>query len=377
MKAPEGTLPKLVVVGPSPPPVHGVVVMTRHLLRSLTELDACAGHLDTRDPRPVTTLGRLDVRNLVLGLSQAWRLNRLLAHRPDAAGVYISISQARWGFLRDAILVGIVRLRRRRVYVHLHGGLLASFYRQASPPMRWVIRAVLRQAYQGWVLTPSLRSQFDGLVPADRVHCISNVVDDPLARRLPQLPADAPAAPGQRILYLSNLLPGKGCFDLLAALRVLGGASSGWEVRLVGFAGPEVERCVRREIAALPSDAARVTMVGGLTGDAKYEQYRWADVFVLPTRYPPEGQPLVLLEAMGAGLAVVSTRWAGIPDTLEDKREGLLVEPGDEHALAAALTGLAREPDLRKALGVAARARYEACYRPERLVCDLRAVLAI
>src|SRR6202043_3922604 len=103
----DDTLPKLVVVGPSPPPVHGVVVMTRHLLRTLTELDAYAGHLDTRDPRPVTTIGRLDVRNVVLGLSQAWRLNRLLGHRPDAAGVHISISQVQWGFLRDAILIGI------------------------------------------------------------------------------------------------------------------------------------------------------------------------------------------------------------------------------------------------------------------------------
>ena len=367
---------KLVVVGPSPPPVHGVVVMTEQMLNALRELDICAGHLDTRDPRPVTTIGRLDLRNVTLGLQHAWQLSRLLARRRDADGVHISISQVTWGFLRDAVLIGVVRLHRRRLYVHLHGGLLAEFYRRATPPMRWLIRRVLRQAYQAWVLTPTLRSQFDGLVAEDRVHCVPNVVDDPLAGApLPTLVEQRNDAE-LRILYLANLLPEKGCFDVLAALRLLGQKSNGWEVRLVGPAGPDIEERLRQEIGDLPAGTAHVTLVGEITGDAKSEQYRWADVFVYPTRYPPEGQPLVLLEALGAGLPVVSTRWAGIPDTVKDCHEGLLVEPGDEHALASALSRLAYEPALRKTFSVNARSRYEDCYRPQRLVHDISTLLA-
>jgi glycosyltransferase involved in cell wall biosynthesis len=367
--------PKLIVVGPSPPPFHGVSVMTLKLIATLRELGAFAGHLDTRDPRPVDTIGRLDVRNVQLGLRHAWQLNGLLRRRPDAAGVHICISQARWGFLRDAVLVGIIRIRRRRLYVHLHGGLLAQFYRREIAPMRWLIRAVLKQAYQAWVLTPSLRSQLDGLVSPERVRCVPNVVDDPLAEQSRQRAVDDREVAGPHVLYLSNLLPEKGCFELLAALQLLGSESTGWEVRLVGSAAPEVERRLRRVIAALPEDGARVTLIGELTGDVKNGQYQWADIFVLPTRYPPEGQPLVVLEAMGAGLPVVSTRWSGIPDTVEDECEGLLVEPGDERALAAALRRLAREPDFRRALGSAARARYDRSYRPSRLARDLAEAL--
>ncbi len=162
---------------------------------------------------------------------------------------------------------------------------------------------------------------------------------------------------------------------MLAAIRRLGKDSGGWELRLVGPAAPEVEQRLRDEIGALPPGSARITLVGEIIGKDKDEQYRWADVFVYPTQYPPEGQPLVLLEALGAGLPVLATRWAGIPDTVKDNHEGLLVEPGDERALAAALLRLADEPALRERFSVNARARYEACYQPERLIHDLSDLL--
>jgi glycosyltransferase involved in cell wall biosynthesis len=371
-----GSLVRLVVVGPSPPPVHGVAVMTGQLLAALRKLGVCAGHVDTRDPRPVTTIGHLDIRNVTLGLRHAWQLDRMLSRNRDAA-VHISVSQGTWGFLRDAVLVAVVCLRRRQLYVQLHGGGLSEFHQHSSPPMRWLIETVLRQAFQAWALTPTLCSQFEGLVSANRVRCVPNVVDDPLGGEQPAQSAEQQRITGLRVLHLANMLPEKGCFDVLAALRLLGEESNGWEVRLVGPAGSDVEQRLRQEIAALPEKGAHVSLVGGLTGDAKIEQYLWADIFVYPTRYPPEGQPLVLLEALGTGLPVVATRWAGIPDTIIDEREGVLVEPGDEHALAVALARLSREPELRRALAVGARARYEACYRPDRLVRDLAKALAV
>jgi glycosyltransferase involved in cell wall biosynthesis len=347
--------------------------MTGQLLAALRELDICAGHVDTRDPRPVTTIGRLDIRNVTLGLRHAWQLYRILGGSRDAA-VHISISQGTWGFLRDAVLVAVVRLRRRPLYIQLHGGNLLEFHRRSSAPMRWLIRKVLGQALQAWALTPTLRSQFQGLVPVERVRCVPNVVHDPLAGASRDLNT-ASRASGLRVLFLSNLLVEKGCFDLLAALHVLGAESAGWEVRMVGPASSGVDRRLRQKIAALPRDAAQVSLPGALTGDQKIEQYRWADVFVFPSLLP-EGQPVVLLEALGAGLPIVAARHPGVVDTMTDEREGLLFKPGDVHALALALARLSREPELRSALAVDARARYETCYQPDRLVGDLALLLA-
>ncbi len=97
-----------------------------------------------------------------------------------------------------------------------------------------------------------------------------------------------------------------------------------------------------------------------------------ADVFVLPSRH--EGMPLVLLEAMDAGLPVVATRVIGSEEVVADGVTGLLVPPGDPAALGAALGRLLAEPGLRKQYGRAGRQRYQQCFTSARMAVDTAAV---
>jgi glycosyltransferase involved in cell wall biosynthesis len=85
----------------------------------------------------------------------------------------------------------------------------------------------------------------------------------------------------------------------------------------------------------------------------------------------------VLLEALGGEVAIITTSQTGIRDTVADDKEGLLIDSGDTPALAAALTRLSREPELRRRLASGGRMRYESTFRPERLVRDLASVLAL
>ena len=78
------------------------------------------------------------------------------------------------------------------------------------------------------------------------------------------------------------------------------------------------------------------------------------DVFVMPSLW--EGLPLSLVLAMGAGLPVVATSVAGIPELVDDGRTGLLVPPGDRAALGAALAEMATDEAARERLGREARA---------------------
>jgi glycosyltransferase involved in cell wall biosynthesis len=360
----------LIVIGPSPPPVHGVAAATMAHLGALRQLGLLAGHLDTRDARSIQNMGVLDLENVRLAVRHSRELIRLLRQNPEA-GILVQISQGTWGIVRDTVLVAVACARRRRVYVHLNGGYLRRYYDETNPVMRGVTRWTLCQATQVWAVTPSLRRLFDGLVAPDRVRFIENVVEDtfgPNGGSARTSRANGGSSTGFRVLHLANLLPEKGCFDLLDALAELGELAAGWSVRLVGAAATEVHARLEERAAALRAFGIDVELRGPRTGEAKLDEYRWADLFAYPSRYPPEGQPFVLLEAMAAGLPIVSTRHAGIPDTVGDEREGVLVKPGDVPAIGAAVLRLARDTRLRKELGENARRRYELRYRPERLV---------
>src|SRR5205085_8751510 len=78
------------------------------------------------------------------------------------------------------------------------------------------------------------------------------------------------------------------------------------------------------------------------------------DLFVLPSLW--EGLPLSLILAMGAGIPVVATAVAGIPEVVEPNRTGLLVAPGDATALGGQLARLFADATLRDRIGAAARA---------------------
>ncbi len=83
------------------------------------------------------------------------------------------------------------------------------------------------------------------------------------------------------------------------------------------------------------------------------EVLRDADIFILSSDW--EGLPLVAVEAMAAGKPVISTSVGGVPELVEKEVTGFLVPPKDPDALASAILRLARDPQLRKQMGLAAK----------------------
>ena len=100
------------------------------------------------------------------------------------------------------------------------------------------------------------------------------------------------------------------------------------------------------------------------------QEYRTADVFVFPSIWDePSGNPPI--EAMAAGVPVVSTRTGGTPEYVVDGTTGLLVDPGDSGQLAAAIVRLLENDDLRRDMSAAARKHAANFFAYERFVKDL------
>jgi glycosyltransferase involved in cell wall biosynthesis len=154
-----------------------------------------------------------------------------------------------------------------------------------------------------------------------------------------------------RLVAVSRLVPRKGVAEVIRALPALPGT----ELLVAG--GPpdpdELERDaevrrLRRE-ARRAGVAARVQFLGGLAREQIPALLRSADVVVSAPWYEPFG--IVPLEAMACGVPVVGTAVGGLLDTVQSERTGLLVEPRNPAALAAAIGRLLGNRSLRERMG--------------------------
>lgn len=179
--------------------------------------------------------------------------------------------------------------------------------------------------------------------------------------------AAAPAAREPLIAALGRLWLEKGHDVLIRAFAAVAPEYPEWRLTIVGE-GPE--RGALTALAASLGISERVAMPGWM--DVPEEMLARASVFVMSSRY--EGFPNALLEAMGAGLPVVSTACRGTEELIEEGRNGYVVPIDDADALAAALRRLLADPGLRERLAAGARAA-ALRYSPRHVVPMWDAVL--
>ncbi len=167
------------------------------------------------------------------------------------------------------------------------------------------------------------------------------------------------------ILFVGRFRYYKGLDYLVEAVRLMPEG----RVALVGT-GPEEPRL--RRLVAEYGLGSRVVFLGELPDGELAAVYRAADVYVLPASERSEAFGISLLEAMAAGLPVVSTELGtGTSYVNRHGETGLVVPPRDPAALATALTGLLADPARRRAMGAAGRRRVELEFTLDRLVNDL------
>lgn len=341
------------VMGPVPPPTHGVAVSTllslaNPVLNERFDIE----HIDTTDRRSLSNIGAWDVTNVVLGLRHLAALVRRLGGPKGV--VYLPVSQNLGGFLRDSLFIHAATLRGWKVALHLRGGVFREFYEGSNPLVRWWIRRTLERVSSVAVVGSRLRSIFDGLLPHDRVAVVPNGT--------PDVAVDNGARDPNRVLYLSNLVRDKGIVEAVEAALIVIGHNPKAEVLFAGgWDDAAVERQVRER--ARPS-GDRIRFLPPVSGEEKEELLGSCSVLLFPP-LAQEGHPRVVLEAICRGIPLVTTDRGAIGETVTDGESAFVLADPDPGEIAARVLRLLDDGELRERMGREARARYEQAYTQE------------
>jgi glycosyltransferase involved in cell wall biosynthesis len=306
-------------------------------------------------PPEAAELRALDTRGGAGAVYSLWilvkALVRIVRGRASGrlAGIHVNMAERLSVFRKGAVIV-LSRALGVPVVLHLHAAQLHHFYPRLPKPLQAMTRWVFSLPASCVVLgTTAQRFVVNELhVPASRVEIVINGVPAPtVPRRI--FKEDAV----KRLLFVGNLSERKGVTDLLKALSHSGFANLRFELVLAGGG----------DVASYQAKASELGLekVVRFTGWSEQKEVAalmaQADILVLPSY--DEGLPLVILEALANGVAVVCTPVGEIPSALRHGVTACFVQPGDVNGLAESLQSLLLQPDLMKTLETNGKSLYE------------------
>ncbi len=291
--------PLVVVVGPFPPPIHGAAIITDALAKRLG-LHAMVIPVDTgSDPSRGTLLYHLKrVRSIGIAITTLLRYRRT----PNRV-LYISVAGGA-GAIYDTLMSTAARYLKYRILLHHHS---FSYLDRSHRLSRILLHGT---GTTHLVLCPTMGERLRTLYGATDVTILSNAwwLGPPFesAQRRPSIPI--------RLGHLGNLCHTKGLPDVLSVFNEL--LASGANVSL-SIAGPT--RCaIASGIIQANSCSTGFRRLGHLDGEDKRLFFDAVDVFLFPSRYRNEAEPLVVYEALAEGCVVLASNRGCIPEQLDE-----------------------------------------------------------
>ena len=358
--------PRVLVIGPGRTQVGGVATFVE-IVRSSTYLKERYEliHMDTtRGPRGAGVASRFTLINILYFVRQSI-VFLLIGFRSRPQIMHVLVTSF-WAFWKNAAFILMARLLHMKVVAHLQGGVFDHYYRESSPLAQRLIGWVMRRSDVVVALSNRWRRFLVEEVRSDlNVEVVPNTVDAMFAQAIGKDNGHKGRDPNV-VLFVGGLGHRKGIYDILKAVPLVVARQP--HVRFL-FAGKEEQRGEQAEIDRACAEAnlnGTVQFLGEVTGQAKLDLFLNASVFILPSY--GENLPFALLEAMCAGLPVITTPVGAIPELVEEGQNGFLIQPGDYHALADRIVRLLENASLRTAMAHANVERVRTGYLPDMAI---------
>lgn len=293
---------KVGIIGQFPPPIHGLSKALDTLYNSYLNKEF--------------DFTKIDITNNKKFLNN---LLKIMFSKLDL--YYLTISQSKFGNIRDLIMIKLIQLKKKKIIIHLHGGgfrnILDDEFGNFQKKLNYKI---LSKVDAGIVLGESLRYIFEGIIPNDKVYVVKNCVDDEFVISDEEFNEKLIALENKKefkILYLSNFIEDKGYKEVLQLAKLVKEKNDN-RFKFI-FAGKFFNESDKNEFFEYIDNNNLNSIVsyrGIIGGNDKLNTLKESDFFILLTRYKNEGQPISIIEAAANGLKVISTNHAGIADIL-------------------------------------------------------------
>jgi glycosyltransferase involved in cell wall biosynthesis len=334
---------KIIFVGNYPPPFSGQSIAFKTLVDGYSEKFEDYFVINT-----IEKLGKRDTFSRTLDyVVVIFKLLFLLIFK-DTETIYHIISSHKKGFIRDYIVINLSYIFGKRIILHSHNGNYNQFFDFSSKRMQRSIYDTISKASTIILLSTKLRNTFYFIKEDNKFVFVNNGL--PLER---PLNIKKNKENNFSVLFLSNLIESKGYLDILETIILLK------KMNLISkfhfhFAGDFMLNS-SQDISYNSIQGAKdlffqlirdnqisdyVSYHGIVQGEKKNTLLKKADIFLLPTYYNVEAQPLTIIEAIAFGCAIFSTNYRGISEMLIDNYNGKFIEPKNPLDIANKLKDL-------------------------------------
>ena len=320
---------KVLIIGPFPNPISGVSIANKVVEEILNaDLNFTVENLNTSYPIFDEQIGEFSIQKFFFYL----RINSSFFKVLKNNIIYITPGQTFFGVLKYALFIVAASALRKELIIHVHGNYLGKEYQSLKGFKRVLFYFLVSRFTKGIVLSNSLKHNLTPFLEDKNIFSLPNFAQDYLYKEDKKFVKDE-----LRIFYLSNLMKEKGIFCLLNALKNLEKNNIIYKAKIAG----NIDQKYSKEILNLFTELKNAEYIGIVNGDDKKNLLEWGNVFVLPTFYKMEGQPISILEAMATTNLVVTTNHAGISDVFQDKINGYFVEKNNKNSIEKILSYLA------------------------------------
>lgn len=352
------TKPKILFIGTTPPPYHGVSIANKILLDSKLKNRFEIRLFDITDRREnISNWGKLDFFNVWLALKQILKLIECLIFTRFEI-IYLNFSQNKLAFFRDGLFILIASIfSRGKIIGHLNGSDFKDFYERSNFLYRSFINICLKNIFTFIVVGDCLKYIFEKW--SNRIEVVPNGIDFLLNINGY---AQYKNKSNIRIAYLGNLFRTKGILPFIHVAQKLIQRFDNVFIDIAGGRDQSDKELNAELDAIIQVYPDRICYLGVVSGKTKEEFLKKADIFAFPP-IAPEGMPFVILEAMAAQNPIVTTDQGAIKEVVIENENGFVLTPGDEKALYERLEFLILNDQERLKMGRASRRRYLSKYK--------------